>query len=171
MQVVDCIERDEFCSPYVDRIQMAVGSEYEYILQQALRSRGVHFYTEGDLRCKGFSKTPDVLLKVPIGVRDGAGRVRIVHWVDSKATFGDKAIHETEISLQLNAYVNRFGPGAVIYWFDYVDTLPGFDPNVLVLRDVPTEFVTLAGDGVSVALPATLIPTAGSDAVSKHGVL
>lgn len=102
---------------------------------------------------KGFSKTPDVLLTAPIGLFDSFGRMRTVHWIDSKGTFGDRVTHEGEVSVQLSGYVNRFGPGAVIYWFDYVDVLELASPNVLVLREMPTEFVTITEGHVSTRIP------------------
>ncbi len=59
------------------------------------------------------------------------------------------------LAAQLNAYVNRFGPGAVVYWFDFVDTLADASPNVLLLRSVPTDFITLAGEHITLTAPIT----------------
>ena len=46
---------------------------------------GIPFETESELRDKGSSKTPDVLLQCPIGVQVGE-EWRVVHWIDSKVT-------------------------------------------------------------------------------------
>jgi hypothetical protein len=52
---------------------------------------------------------------------------------------------------QFQRYVDRFGDGLVIYWFDFIDTLndvPGADgrpaaghPGVYVTRDFPSDFL------------------------------
>jgi len=46
---------------------------------------GIPFETESTLRDKGSSKTPDVLLKCPIGVLVG-DEWRVVQWIDSKVS-------------------------------------------------------------------------------------
>lgn len=56
------------------------------------------------------SKTPDALLTTPISVRG-----RVVHWVESKAMFGDPKTMEGHASTQLKGY-RGYGPGLVIYW-------------------------------------------------------
>ena len=43
---------------------------------------------QAELREQGDAKTPDALLPVPLLVGN-----RRVHWIDSKATFGDQASH------------------------------------------------------------------------------
>ena len=35
-------------------------------------------------------------------------------------------------------YVNRFGPGAVIYWFGFVEDLADMDPDILLLERFPS---------------------------------
>ena len=59
------------------------------------------------------------LQDVPILVRG-----RVVHWIDSKASFGDILVHETQGLKQFGGYVNRFGPGLVIYWMGFLEDLP-----------------------------------------------
>lgn len=84
--------------------------------------------TGGDVRrcsSKGWAKTPDVKLKLPIGVVDGAGKARVVNWIDSKAMFGDPDTHFAQNGDQLRGYVNRFGPGLVLYWFGCVESVAG----------------------------------------------
>ena len=53
-------------------------------------SRGVPFWTEGALRAGGFALTPDVRLATPVALPCG----HVVHWIDSKATFGTVRMHE-----------------------------------------------------------------------------
>lgn len=43
----------------------------------------IPFDTEADLRLKGSSRTPDVLLQIPIGVQVGS-EWHVVCWIDSK---------------------------------------------------------------------------------------
>jgi Protein of unknown function TPD sequence-motif len=40
------------------------------------------------MRERGLAKTPDILLPVPIAVKDSTGDWHIVKWIDSKAMFG-----------------------------------------------------------------------------------
>jgi hypothetical protein len=95
-------------------------------------------------REKGLSKTPDVRLLLPIGVPDPeSGELRVVNWIDSKAMFGDRHTHETENASQLQGYVNRYGPGMVIYWFGHVANL-GADRDVYVTDRFPRE-ISLPG--------------------------
>lgn len=131
-----CIEMDSFCSPFVDRVRHSVGEEYEYVLQQLLRNRGIPFESEDALRKRGLPKTPDVKLSVPIAVRGPDGRGRVVNWIDSKGMFGDTYVHETQNWDQLIGYVNRYGPGMVIYWFDFVESL-NTHKDVLLVSEFP----------------------------------
>lgn len=118
-QVSICIEIDPANSPYFDRLREILGEEYEYILEQKLRASGACFQSEDDLRDLGMSKTPDVKLVVPVGLAGPDGELREINWIDSKAMFGSDSVHESNAS-QLDSYVNRFGPGAVIYWVSFL---------------------------------------------------
>lgn len=133
-----CRKRSYF-GPAADRARHDIGLEYEYILLQKLEALGIHYQTEDDLRREGRAKTPDVRLILPISVEAANGRRYTVNWIDSKAMFGDPHTHK-ENQKQLNGYVARYGPGMVIYWFDFVDTLNS-DPHVLLARNLPSSFV------------------------------
>lgn len=122
-QVLGCIARDTNSSPFVDRIRQSVGEEFELLLQRQLFNRGIPFEAEDELRKRGFSKTPDVKLLVPIGVVGRDARAHVVNWIDSKAMFGDNHTHYKHNEPQLRRYVNRFGPGMVIYWGGVVETI------------------------------------------------
>ena len=94
---------------------------------------------EDALRQRGLSKTPDALLVVPFGVYvNGGNEFRVVNWIDSKAMFGDRESHVNDNLSQLQGYVNRFGPGMVIYWFGYIDSL-NTDPDILMVDQFPTH--------------------------------
>ena len=123
-EVVAAIAADTHVSPRIDRLRAAIGDAHEALLYAELRARGIPFTTEAGLRGIGASKTPDVLLDVPIGILSSDGVTpRVVHWIDSKASFGDPESHAVNTRQQFAGYVNRSGPGAVIYWYGYVDSI------------------------------------------------
>ncbi|KAL3672236.1 hypothetical protein V7S43_002897 [Phytophthora oleae] len=98
----ECIDDDVIGSPLADRIRHNMGVEYEYLLLETLRNRQLVFESEDMLREKGLSKTPDVRLLLPIGVKDPkSGQLHVVNWIDSKAMFGDRDTHETENASQV----------------------------------------------------------------------
>ena len=117
-EVAAAVEADPFCGPHVDTIKRIAGLEYEELLAQKLRALGIPFLTEEQLRVRGDAKTPDVWLPVPL-LYCG----RLVHWIDSKATFGDAEMHANYCSVQFNSYLHRFDSGLVLYWF-------GFDESI-----------------------------------------
>lgn len=79
-----------------------MGAEYEYLLLETLRNRQLVYESEDTLREKGLSKTPDVRLLLPIGVKNPkTGQLQVVNWIDSKAMFGDRHAHETENASQV----------------------------------------------------------------------
>ncbi|KAK1932063.1 Uncharacterized protein P3T76_012563 [Phytophthora citrophthora] len=140
----ECIDDDVIGSPLADRIRHNMGVEYEYLLLETLRNRQLVFESEDMLREKGLSKTPDVRLLLPIGVKDpNSGQIHVVNWIDSKAMFGDRDTHETENASQLQGYVNRYGPGMVIYWFGHVAQL-STDSDILIADAFPQE-ISLPG--------------------------
>ena len=131
---------DTYCSPAADIVRLNVGIEYEYILQQKLQQLGIAFQSEDQMRDEGRSKTPDIRLIVPIAIVDEQNKsVHVINWIDSKAMFGDPYTHN-ENKNQLQGYVNRYGPGMVIYWFDFVDVLNN-DVDILMCKDFPSEFL------------------------------
>ncbi|KAI8435795.1 hypothetical protein MSG28_004023 [Choristoneura fumiferana] len=109
---------DNQYGPYADLVKQSIGLEYELRLERELRLLNITFSDENILRSRGYDKTPDFKLDVPIAV-DGF----IVNWVESKALFGDEENHSGYLKDQLMAYWNRFGPGLLIYWFGYLETL------------------------------------------------
>ncbi|KAL4418771.1 hypothetical protein ABPG77_010376 [Micractinium sp. CCAP 211/92] len=126
-----CVLCDRIYSPASDAARHSAGAEYEERLNAALAAAGVAFWTEGQLRSRGYHKTPDARLQVPIAVQG-----RIVNWIDSKATFGDDKLHRQQQQEQYERYVNRFGPGLVIYWHGFIADL-NRDENVLLMDRFP----------------------------------
>ena len=69
----------------------------------------------------------------------------IINWIDSKSTFGDPQTHSENLE-QLLGYVNRFGPGLVIYWHDFVDSIrDSTPPEILISNKLPDLWI-LPGD-------------------------
>lgn len=112
----------------------SIGLEYELRLERELRLMNITFSDENILRSRGYDKTPDFKLDVPIAV-DGF----IVNWIESKALFGDEKNHSGYLKEQLSCYWNRFGPGLVIYWFGYLETLDS-TPEVNSMFILRTSF-------------------------------
>lgn len=63
---------------------------------------GIAFRDEEYLRKFGYDKTPDFKLEVPIAI-DGF----IIHWIESKALFGDEDVHKDYMKHQYSSYWNR----------------------------------------------------------------
>ena len=128
---------DHVASPAVDASRHSAGREYEDLLEEKLNALGVPFVSEGSLRAEGHAKTPDVKLELPIAVRG-----RVVNWIDSKASFCDPIVHYERGAEQFQGYVDRFGPGMVVYWLGVVDEIAEESElrgDVLVVDDFPDE--------------------------------
>lgn len=134
-EIRDCMLVDSICGPSSDTARRQAGLEFESKLYACLNDHGVSFWTEDDLRDKQFFKTPDALLRVPIAV-DGS----VICWIDSKATFCDVRSHKKLMEEQYDSYVNRFGPGLVIYWHGYLQSVETIKNDfVRVMDSFPTN--------------------------------
>ncbi|XP_026867415.1 protein C15orf41 homolog isoform X2 [Electrophorus electricus] len=137
--VDQCTINDCCYGPLVDCIKHAIGQEHEELLRERLRERRLSFLDENQLRAKGYDKTPDIILEVPIAVEG-----HIVHWIESKASFGDEHSHRTYLNEQFWSYWNRFGPGMVIYWYGFLAELDCQRDRGILLKDCfPSDIVTL----------------------------
>ncbi|XP_049989890.1 CDAN1-interacting nuclease 1 isoform X4 [Alexandromys fortis] len=66
-QVYQCIVNDCCYGPLVDCIKHAIGYEHEVLLRDLLLKKNLSFLDEDQLRAKGYDKTPDFILQVPVG--------------------------------------------------------------------------------------------------------
>lgn len=142
-EVSMCLDMDAHAGPHADRTRNVVGLQYEQLLFDKVRNLGLEYLTEDQLRKAGSYKTPDVLLQVPIIVLG-----RIVNWIDSKAKAADVIVMDHDYEDSIRAYVNRLGPGMVIYWNGFVEDCQSQmfqDEGVLVCDHFPKDIVYLKG--------------------------
>lgn len=125
-------------SPVSTIMKSLSGKEYEWYLQRYLRAQGISFKTEEDLRELNHKKTPDIVLHVPIGVNN-----QVVKWVESKALFANNYTHQQCKENQYWPYYKRYGPGLVIYWFGYIDSIKSEKNCFLVYDHFPTHIVRI----------------------------
>ncbi|XP_015413095.1 PREDICTED: uncharacterized protein C15orf41 homolog isoform X1 [Myotis davidii] len=138
-QVYQCIVNDCCYGPLVDCIKHAIGHEHEILLRDLLLEKNLSFLDEDQLRAKGYDKTPDFILQVPVAVEG-----HIIHWIESKASFGDECSHHAYLHDQFWSYWNRFGPGLVIYWYGFIQELDcNRERGILLKACFPTDIVTL----------------------------
>ena len=64
----------------------------------------------------------------------------------TQALFGDVHTHSTAVLPQAESYVNRFGPGLVIYWFGHAPGLTERDDIIVKGWDIPNQFMLPTGD-------------------------
>jgi len=137
LEIFMCNVEDDDYSPITEVIKYNIGEEYEIFLKKKVKAIGIPFLDENQLQQKGYDKTPDVKLEIPIAVGG-----KVVNWIESKALFGDPSCHDGYLRDQYWSYWNRFGPGMVIYWFGYVDELDVHRDKGIILKDhFPEEIV------------------------------
>ncbi|XP_032455474.1 protein C15orf41 homolog [Nasonia vitripennis] len=136
-EVYMCVLYDDQYGPIKNAISDCVGIEYEMKLEECLKERNIPYSNEDHLRLKGYDKTPDCKLEVPIAVNGF-----VVNWIESKAQFGNKETHNIYIKEQFLSYWNRFGPGLVIYWFGYLDDIIQTKETRFIVMDHFPENIT-----------------------------
>lgn len=110
LEVRQAMEMDPVYGPLSDKERHLVGVEFEVVLEQELKDFGIPFETEAQLRERGASRTPDVLLSFPVGVqvpkrsghssgrnRDGSEEDdnmewKMVCWIDSKVSRASRCV-------------------------------------------------------------------------------
>ncbi len=117
-EVREAIRNDIVYSPEANARQKERGLWGEGLLHEWLDGQGVTYRTENDLRGTEFTKTPDCLLDFPV-LYEG----HEIHWVESKASFGDNTEFKFNSRKQLIPYTDLFGPGLVVYWVGCLDDM------------------------------------------------
>nr|CAG4636360.1 EOG090X0A0V [Eubosmina coregoni]SVE69939.1 EOG090X0A0V [Eubosmina coregoni] len=156
-----CLLDDDEYGPIADAAKQSLGNEYEIRLRMELTERKLSFLHEDHLRMKGYDKTPDIKLEIPVG-NDGLIRIlktswwilkisidgQVINWIESKALFGDHDVHRGYLNDQLYSYWNRFGPGLVIYWFGHVTDLEKFHQKrtILIRHELPSNITQMIND-------------------------
>ena len=132
-----CHLTDDVYGPLVDNIKHVTGLEYEIILQRQLDFNNIAYSTQEQMRARGYDKTPDFKLDVPIIVDNV-----VINWIESKASFGDDESNACYLKDQFWSYWNRFGSGLVIYWFGFIDDLNSIE-GILIKDHFPTNIMKL----------------------------
>lgn len=91
------------------------GKAGEKNIEDWLKKKQIEFLKEEDLRSKG-GKTPDFLLKQPLDIKGHK-----VHWIESKASFGDDVQIKRDLTKQVDHYVKEHGPGMLVYWYGFCE--------------------------------------------------
>lgn len=98
------------------------------------------YITEKECRVRGLDMTPDIVLNEPIAISllddidtecnqehmainyvgGSDNAFKVLNWIESKAMFGSPDQLRVVMQRQLFPYWNRYGPGAVIYWFGHI---------------------------------------------------
>lgn len=176
-EVIEATNSDPLYGPRFDRERQYVGVEYEILLERSLSSMNIAFETEEQLRVRGTPRTPDILFSCPMAIKvpkdalrnananensrgnkaksenvvaedEDGGVWKMICWIDSKALFGDVTTHKTSVLPQAETYINRFGPGLILYWFGHapIELLGMHHGDVLVVGEVPKVFMLPTGD-------------------------
>ena len=131
-EIMEAIENDDLYSPDAHEEQAARGIWGEERLFEWLDSKGWEYVKQDEMSTGEGVKTPDALFRRSIEI---AGHS--VRWIDSKALFGDPYEIKRGYQKQFKPYIERFGPGAVVYWFGYVR--PEREWNGLLIIDESLE--------------------------------
>jgi hypothetical protein len=127
-EILEMVKNDIVYSPEGNEMQYARGKEGEKRLCEWLDKHNLKYQTEDQLKGQ-HTKTPDALLSKPIQTNGMS-----IHWIESKASFGDEVEIRKNTKRQLRAYTELFGPGMVVYWFGFIESVHP-PKNVLIVDD------------------------------------
>lgn len=129
-EIKEVVDTDFVYAPWAADIQTKNGENAEHRLEQWLTRRGYRFLTQAQIIERGLhEKTPDFLFQKPERINGITA-----NWIESKASFGDRDELRKHYKKQLQPYVNLFGRGIVVYWYDYLEGIE-VDPNVTVVNE------------------------------------
>lgn len=117
--VYNAVSSDFIYSPIAARLQSVLGKIGEKIIEEKLKSLGVKFKTEKELRMQ---KTPDFFFEEPLELFG-----KKIRWIESKALFADLKTFELYMKKQISKYKELFGEGLVVYWRGCLKGLPVSD--------------------------------------------
>lgn len=106
--VYKSVSTDFVYSPIATRIQRVLGQIGERIVEEKLRSLGINFKVERELKLQ---KTPDFFFDEPIELFG-----KKIRWIESKALFADHKIYDLYARKQIIKYKEMFGEGLVVFW-------------------------------------------------------
>lgn len=119
--IMDRMENPYRQSYDVNRVIKQESEEYEEVVGDHLKSLGLEFLTENDIRrlnASGEMKsslTPDFLFSEPFMI-EYDGKKHLVNWIDAK-DYGcwDSPLVTKKVQAQIDKYNDAFGPGALVY--------------------------------------------------------
>lgn len=126
-ELCEVIKNDNLFSPETHSLQVKRAKKCEGRIRSWLLERDIQFLTEEDIKKHTHTKTPDFLLKSPLDIDSTH-----INWIESKGLFGDTEEHRRFLDKQYLGYVRFFGPGLVIYWYGFVDSIAQENSEILI---------------------------------------
>ena len=126
-ELVEVNKADFIYSPWAFDLQTKNGQEAEIKIGEWLDAHKINFLSQDENKQLGFHfRTPDFLLENPLDVNG-----KKIHWIESKASFGDDREIKKDHKKQLQPYTEHFGPGMVVYWYGFIDDIK-LDDNIIL---------------------------------------
>jgi hypothetical protein len=126
-ELIQAIDTDVHFSSKAHELQTFQGKIGEELIHTWLSENNLDFMTESDLNKTPNTKTPDFLLYEPMDINSSK-----VMWIESKAVFADEIEHNRYQKKQFQFYEELYGPGMVVYWYGFVDSIV---PNNCIIKD------------------------------------
>lgn len=127
-EIAEIVTHDIVYSPQGNEMQYERGKMGERRLCEWLDRQNLKYRTEDQIKGE-YSKTPDALLSKPLKTNGVS-----IHWIESKASFGDEVEIRRNTKRQLKAYTEMFGSGMVVYWFGFIEDVHS-PKNVIIVDD------------------------------------
>ncbi len=99
--------------------QLESSRNFELKVNHEFDKYNIKYFTEEQLREKGTTLTPDLLLKEPIKING-----TLIYWVDAKDYYGSNLKIITKgLKKQSSKYNNKFGKGAFVFHYGFSEKL------------------------------------------------